>query len=102
MQTLFAYDAFGLDLAVYVNGENDPGYGVGFGGQHGYYTDPETGLQLLTHRYYDAGTGRFVTRDPIGYKGGINLYGWFTHQTRTESLRRPTATNWRKTYVYAL
>jgi len=49
---------------------------VGFGGQHGYYTDPETGLSLLTHRYYDAGAGRFVTRDPIGYRGGINLYGF--------------------------
>ncbi len=48
----------------------------GFGGQHGYYTDPETGLSLLTHRYYDAGAGRFVTRDPIGYRGGINLYGF--------------------------
>ena len=31
---------------------------------------------LLTHRYYDPNTGRFVTRDPIGYKGGINLYGF--------------------------
>ena len=27
---------------------------VGFGGQFGYYTDAETGLALLTHRYYDA------------------------------------------------
>jgi len=49
---------------------------VGFGGQHGYYTDVETGMQLLTHRYYDSGRGRFVTRDPIGYNGGINLYGF--------------------------
>jgi RHS repeat-associated protein len=32
------------------------------------------GLELLTHRYYDSGTGRFVTRDPIGYSGGINIY----------------------------
>ena len=46
---------------------------VGFGGQYGYYTDYETNLLCLTHRYYDSGTGRFVTRDPIGYNGGINL-----------------------------
>jgi len=46
-----------------------------FGGQQGYYHD-DTGLYLLTHRYYDAGAGRFVTRDPIGYKGGLNLYGF--------------------------
>ncbi len=49
---------------------------AGFGSQWGYYKDWETGLQLLGHRYYDAGTGRFVTRDPIGYEGGINLYGY--------------------------
>ncbi len=49
---------------------------AGFGAQWGYYTDVETGFQLLGHRYYDAGTGRFVTRDPIGYDGGINLYGY--------------------------
>jgi RHS repeat-associated protein len=44
--------------------------------QWGYYTDAETGLQLLTHRYYDPNTGRFLTRDPSGYSGGANLYGY--------------------------
>jgi len=48
---------------------------VGFGGQFGYYRD-YCGLYLLGHRYYDPSTGRFVTRDPIGYGGGINLYGF--------------------------
>jgi RHS repeat-associated protein len=48
----------------------------GYGGQWGYYTDTETGLQLLTFRYYDPNVGRFLTRDPIGYEGGINLYGY--------------------------
>lgn len=47
-----------------------------FGGQYGYYTDVETGLLCLTHRYYDPGTGKFINRDPIGYKGGLNLYGF--------------------------
>lgn len=44
--------------------------------QFGYYTDNETGLQLLTHRYYDPSAGRFLTRDPISYGGGINLYSY--------------------------
>jgi RHS repeat-associated protein len=47
-----------------------------FGGQYGYYTDVETGLLCLTHRYYDPGTGKFINRDPIGYAGGQNLYGF--------------------------
>jgi RHS repeat-associated protein len=59
---------------------------VGFGGQFGYFTEWETkpnttadagsSLLLLTHRYYDPATGRFVNRDPIGYSGGINLYSY--------------------------
>jgi hypothetical protein len=62
------------------NSQSDP---IGFGGQWGYYTEYETGpgnsvvgssLLLLTHRYYDPATGRFVNRDPIGYDGGMNLY----------------------------
>jgi RHS repeat-associated protein len=48
----------------------------GYKAQAGYYTDNETGLQLLTHRYYDPQTGRFITRDPIGYDGGVNLYAY--------------------------
>lgn len=30
----------------------------------------------MGHRYYDPGTGRFLTRDPIDYQGGENLYGY--------------------------
>ncbi len=48
----------------------------GYNGQWGYYTDFETGLALCTHRYYDPHNGRWLTRDPIGYDGGVNLYGY--------------------------
>jgi len=34
-------------------------------GYAGQYTDPETGFQYLRARYYDPGTGNFLTRDPI-------------------------------------
>jgi RHS repeat-associated protein len=36
--------------------------------------DPETGLLYYKNRYYSASQGRFISRDPLGYKGGINLY----------------------------
>jgi RHS repeat-associated protein len=51
-------------------------------GAYGYYQDWETGLTLLTFRYYDAEAGRFVTRDPIGFKGGeLALYVYTTLPT---------------------
>jgi RHS repeat-associated protein len=52
-----------------MSGTNNTPYGTK--GQWGYYTDGETGLLLLTHRYFDPATGRFLTRDPIGVEGGI-------------------------------
>jgi RHS repeat-associated protein len=36
--------------------------------------DNETGLYFYRARYYDPRAGRFITRDPIGFKGGINFY----------------------------
>lgn len=68
----YTFDAFGARVGT--DSTTDPF--SGFGGQWGYYSDPETGLQLLTHRYYDSGAGRFVTRDPISYNGGVNLYNY--------------------------
>ncbi len=69
--TSHLYDTFGAESAS--GSTTDP---YRYGGQWGYYTDGETGLCLLTHRYYDPGTGRFLNRDPIGYAGGVNVYGY--------------------------
>ncbi len=74
------YDAYGSKLAGNPNG--DP---YGFCGQWGYYTDSETGLILCTFRYYDPTNGRWVTRDPIGYNGGVNLYGYVSGNAPNES-----------------
>jgi RHS repeat-associated protein len=46
----------------------------GYGAQLGYYTDHETGLQLLGYRYYDPTNGRFINRDPAGANGGLDAY----------------------------
>jgi len=45
-----------------------------------YYTftgrrfDPESELMYFRNRYYSAGLGRFMGRDPLGYSGGLSLY----------------------------
>jgi RHS repeat-associated protein len=40
----------------------------------GQYYDPETGLHYNYIRYYSPQTGRYITPDPIGLEGGINLF----------------------------
>ncbi|WP_412022580.1 RHS repeat-associated core domain-containing protein [Burkholderia cepacia] len=40
----------------------------------GQQADDETGLHYNRHRYYDPGSGRFISKDPIGLAGGINVY----------------------------
>ena len=40
------------------------------------YNDSETGLVYYNYRYYDANMGRWINRDPIGERGGNNLYGF--------------------------
>jgi RHS repeat-associated protein len=38
------------------------------------YTDQETGLLYYGYRYYNPQIGRWISRDPIGEKGSVNLY----------------------------
>jgi RHS repeat-associated protein len=38
------------------------------------YYDHETGLHYNRHRYYDPESGRYISKDPIGLAGGMNLY----------------------------
>ncbi|WP_277423533.1 RHS repeat-associated core domain-containing protein, partial [Pseudomonas viridiflava] len=42
----------------------------------GQYFDEETGLHYNTFRYYDPEVGRFITQDPIGLLGSVNLYSY--------------------------
>ncbi len=67
--------AFGANLP-----EEDPDdnaqlfeYHPGFPGQ---YFDKETNLHYNYFRYYEPETGRYISLDPIGLAGGINVCGY--------------------------
>ena len=40
------------------------------------YFDPETGLYYYGYRFYSPELMRWITRDPIGEEGGVNLYAF--------------------------
>ena len=42
----------------------------------GQYFDEETGLHYNRFRYYDPSIGRYISADPIGQLGGVNLYSY--------------------------
>jgi RHS repeat-associated protein len=42
----------------------------------GLYRHSKSNLDLATYRAYDPDLGRWLSRDPIAEKGGLNLYGY--------------------------
>ena len=67
------YEAFGNES--YQDPLGDRGE-YRFAGAKGYQNDDATGMQLLGARYYLPLLGRFLTQDPIGHEGGLNLYAY--------------------------
>jgi RHS repeat-associated protein len=63
------YDEFGR-----VTMDTSPGFQP-FGFAGGLY-DRDTGLVRFGARDYDAATGRWTTKDPIGFRGDANLCGY--------------------------
>ncbi len=46
-----------------------------YAGRYGVMREPNN-LYYMRARYYDADTGRFISEDPSGFNGGINLYAY--------------------------
>jgi len=49
----------------------------------GQYADEETGLHYNRFRYYDPRLGRYISKDPLGVLGGLNVYAYVADPTAT-------------------
>ena len=65
----YDYDPYGRVTKVSGDLEADFGF-------TGFYRHQTSGLWLTFYRAYDANLGRWLSRDPIGEDGGIDLYGY--------------------------
>jgi RHS repeat-associated protein len=86
LAAVMVYTAFGEVVATdgTIGGEGLSGTRYQYAGDSGY----ESGLlagssgvsglswQHVGYRWYDPSTGRFLQRDPIGIRGGINVYSY--------------------------
>ncbi len=69
-----AYDAFGnarLLTAAWATATDALNWSLLF---HAHYQDSETGLYQMRFRYYNPNLGVWLSRDPLGEEGGVNLY----------------------------
>ncbi|MGE0495511.1 MAG: RHS repeat-associated core domain-containing protein, partial [Vulcanimicrobiota bacterium] len=69
----YEHDEFGQQIA-YSGSVVSPKTYVGGLGVHDDTAD--TGLLYMRQRHHDARLGRFLSRDPISFAGGLNLYGY--------------------------
>ena len=70
----YAYQPYGFTYQTVSAGGADANRFTFVGGLG--VQDEGGGLFCMKNRFYDANSGRFLQKDPIGFKGGINLYGY--------------------------
>src|SRR5476651_1538917 len=69
IQARYDYDPYGRTTLVSGTNLSDFQYA-------GMYMHQLSGLNLTLFRAYDPNTARWLSRDPISERGGINLYGY--------------------------
>jgi RHS repeat-associated protein len=84
VQQRFLYDPYGNSAvltAAWAGSADAYAWTPRFTGQ---FFDPETQIYYYRARYYEPQMGVFVSRDPIEYLGGINLYEYAQSQPLTK------------------
>jgi RHS repeat-associated protein len=73
----YAYSAFGVRrvMAADFNPRTSSDYAWDFGFQ-GQFRDSATGWSNYGYRFYVPELGRWINRDPIGERGGVNVYAF--------------------------
>ena len=77
LSAVFEYDAFGREVRS--SGPVSDAMRFRFSTKYhhgGPYTETDAGLVYYGYRFYDPDRGRWVNRDPIGERGGMNLQGF--------------------------
>jgi RHS repeat-associated protein len=67
------FTAFGERV---VGTQNSTSTRFGYVGSFGYQASGEYPFLHVGARYYDPASGRFLQRDPIGIRGGVNVYAY--------------------------
>jgi RHS repeat-associated protein len=70
-QNTYAYDPYGKLMAQ----QETIAQPFKYAGQVGIMAEGNN-LYYMRARYYDANLGRFISEDPIGHNGGLNLYAY--------------------------
>jgi RHS repeat-associated protein len=65
----FDYDPYGRSTSIIGNTLPDLNF-------TGFYRHSNSNLDFATYRAYDPSLGRWISRDPIGEKGGVNLFAY--------------------------
>jgi len=69
--TRYTYDSYGKTTTTYISGTHDSTKQYAR-----MYMHPTSGLYFGTFRPYNSNTWTFPNRDPIGERGGLNLYDY--------------------------